>query len=145
VAPERAASRGATRPLALEGAPNGARDGTERRRQRPQEAIVHTEHDSGQQTAPREKPLLLVNDTTRKVSYLGPTLAGTTPDQNAAEAAPIASPTNATLAQDTGWQGAEPEGVLAAQPKTSRKARHGAWGSSASILSSPVPAWAWQT
>src|SRR5256885_9201949 len=44
VAPERDASRVATSSLALEGAPNLALDGTERRRQRPQDAIAQTEH-----------------------------------------------------------------------------------------------------
>src|SRR5712691_5274762 len=38
MAPERDASRVATSPLALEGAPAGALDGTERRRQRPTDA-----------------------------------------------------------------------------------------------------------
>ena len=47
VAPERDASRVATSPLTLEGAPNLALDGTERRRQRPQEAIAQREHYSG--------------------------------------------------------------------------------------------------
>jgi hypothetical protein len=51
VAPERDASRVATSPLALEGAPNLALDGTERRRQRPQEALAHMEHDSGKKKA----------------------------------------------------------------------------------------------
>lgn len=44
VAPERDASRVATSPLALEGAPAGALDGTERRRQRPTDAYQQTEH-----------------------------------------------------------------------------------------------------
>src|SRR5437660_3066852 len=43
VAPERDASRVATSSLALEGAPNLALDGTERRRQRPQDAIAQTD------------------------------------------------------------------------------------------------------
>jgi len=43
VAPERDASRVVTSPLALEGAPNLALDGTERRRQRPQDASAQTD------------------------------------------------------------------------------------------------------
>jgi len=74
VAPERDASRVATSPLALEGAPNLALDGTERRRQRPQDAIAQTEHYSGKKKAHTDKNLLLVNENTRKVSYLGPTM-----------------------------------------------------------------------
>src|SRR5216683_6702565 len=47
VAPERDASRVATSPLALEGAPNWALDGTERRRQRPVDPTKQQEHYSG--------------------------------------------------------------------------------------------------
>ena len=44
MAPERDASRVATSPLMLEGAPAGALDGTERRRQRPTDATKQTAH-----------------------------------------------------------------------------------------------------
>ena len=47
VAPERDASRVATSPLALAGAPALALDGTERRRQRPGDAATQHEHYSG--------------------------------------------------------------------------------------------------
>src|SRR5712692_8315625 len=43
MAPERDASRVATSPLALEGAPDGVIDGTERRRQRPTDAAQQKE------------------------------------------------------------------------------------------------------
>ena len=123
VAPERDASRVATSLLALEGAPNLALDGTERRRQRPQNAIAQTEHDSGKKKAHTDKNLLLGNENTGKVRYLGPTIAGKTHDKKAADAASIAYPGNATLDKDTGFQGYEPPGILTAQPKKSRKAR----------------------
>ncbi len=126
VAPERDASQLATSPLALEGAPNLALDGTERRRQRPQDAIAHTAHYSGKKKAHTDKNLLFVNETTRKVSYLGPTIAGKTHDKKAADAASIVYPSNATLDKDTGFQGYEPAGILPAQPKKSRKVGHGA-------------------
>jgi hypothetical protein len=99
-----------------------ALDGTERRRQRPQDTIAQTEPDSGKKKAHTEKNRLLVNENTGKVVSLGPTIAGKTHDKKAADAAQIASPTNATLDKDTGFQGAEPEGVLSAQPKKNRKA-----------------------
>ena len=105
VAPERDASRVATSPLTLEGAPHVALDGTERRRQRPQDAIVHMEHDSGKKNAQTEKHLLLVNEPTGKVRSLGPTIAGKTHDKKAADTASIVSPRNATLDKDTGLQG----------------------------------------
>jgi Helix-turn-helix of DDE superfamily endonuclease/DDE superfamily endonuclease len=122
MAPERDASRVATSDLTLEGAPNLAIDGTERRRQRPQDSIAQKEHYSGKKKAHTDKNLLLVNENTGKVVYLGPTIAGKTHDKKAADAAQIAYPTNATLDKDTGFQGYEPEGVLTAQPKKNRKA-----------------------
>src|SRR5712692_10847715 len=91
VAPERDASRVATSPLTLEGAPHLALDGTERRRQRPQDAIVQMEHYSGKKKAHTDKNLLLVNETTGKVSYLGPTITGKTHDKKAADMAALAS------------------------------------------------------
>ena len=123
VAPERDASRVATSPLLLEGTPNLAIDGTERRRQRPQEATAQKDHYSGKKKAHTDKNLLLVNENTSKVGYLGPTIAGKTHDKKAADEAPIAYPTNATLDKDTGFQGYEPGGVLTTQPKKSPKAK----------------------
>jgi Helix-turn-helix of DDE superfamily endonuclease/DDE superfamily endonuclease len=122
-APERDASRLATTPLTLEGAPATALDGTERRRQRPTDARLQQAHYSGKKKTHTDKNLLLVNEMTSKVVYLGPTLAGRTHDKKAADEAQIAYPTNATLDKDTGFQGYEPEGVLTQQPKKSPKAR----------------------
>jgi hypothetical protein len=122
-APERDASRLATSPLALEGAPAMALDGTERRRQRPTDARLQQEHYSGKKKAHTDKNLLLVNETTSKVVYLSPTITGRTHDKKAVDEARIAYPTNATLDKDTGFQGYEPEGVLTQQPKKSPKAR----------------------
>lgn len=122
-APERDARRLATNPLALEGAPATALDGTERRRQRPTDARLQQEHYSGKKKTHTDKNLLLVNETTRKVVYLGPTIAGRTHDKKAADEAKFAYPTNATLDKDTGFQGYEPAGVLTHQPKKSPKAR----------------------
>ena len=123
VAPERDASRVATSPLALEGAPNGVLDGTERRRQRPTDAAQQKEQYSGKKKTHTDKNLLLVNEHTTKVVYLGPTIAGKTHDKKAADAAQICYPTNAMLGKDTGFQGYEPAGVLTRQPKKNRKAR----------------------
>ena len=105
VAPERDASRVATSPLALEGAPDGVLDGTERRRQRPTDAAQQKEHYSGKKKTPTDKNLLLVNEHTAKVVYLGPTVVGKTHDKKAADGAQIGYPTNATLGKDTGFQG----------------------------------------
>jgi hypothetical protein len=117
VAPERDASRVATNPLTLEGAPDGVLDGTERRRQRPTDPAQQKEQYSGKKKTHTDKNLLLVNEHTNKVAYLGPTVAGKTHDKKAADAAQIGYPTNATLGKDTGFQGYEPVGVLTRQPK----------------------------
>ena len=55
MAPERDASRVATSPLTLEGAPASVIDGTERRRQRPTNAVQQKELDSGKKNAPGQK------------------------------------------------------------------------------------------
>jgi len=121
VAPERDASRVATSPLALEGAPDGVIDGTERRRQRPTNAAQQQEQYSGKKKTHTDKNILLVNEHTTKVVYLGPTVAGKTHDKKAADAAQIDYPPNATLGKDTGFQGYEPAGVLTRQPKKKPK------------------------
>jgi len=121
--PERDARRVATHPLMWEGAPDVAIDGTERRRQRPVEPTKQREHYSGKKKTHTDKNILLVNETTTKVVYLGPTIAGKTHDKKAADEDQIAYPVNATLDKDTGFQGYEPAGVLTQQPKKNRKAR----------------------
>jgi len=144
-APARDASPIAPSHLMLAGAPHVALDGTERRRQRPQDAALHKEHASGKKQAPTEKNLLLVHEHPGQGVSLGPTSAGTMPDKKAADEAHLASPTHATLDKDTGLQGDAPEGVRTAQPKKSPKARQCVWGISASIPASPVRAASWKT
>ena len=128
LAPERDARRVATSPLALEGAPDMAIDGTERRRQRPTHAAQQQEHYSGKKKTPTDKNLLLVNEHTDKVIYLGPTVAGKTHDKQAADEDEIAYPTHATLDKDTGFQGYEPAGVLTQQPKKTQRSGVGRGG-----------------
>ena len=114
-APERDTSRVADSPLAVEGTPALAIDGTERRRQRPQDPVRQKAHYSGKKKAHTDKNLLLVNEATSKVVYLGPTLPGKMHDKRAADEAPMAYPPHATLDKDTGFQGYEPPGVLTRQ------------------------------
>ena len=120
--PERDASQVATSPLTLEGdLLEMAIDGTERRRQRPQDPTRQRDHDSGKKKTPTDKNILLVNETTGKVIYLGPTVVGKTHDKKAADEAAIVYPVNATLDKDTGFQGYEPVGVHTRQPKKKPK------------------------
>jgi hypothetical protein len=123
MAPERDASRVATSPLMLEGAPAGALDGTERRRQRPTDPRQQTAHDSGKKKAHTDKNVLLINEYTSKVVSLSPTVAGKPHDKKAADEADLVYPVNSTLDKDTGFQGYEPAGVLTQQPKKSPVAR----------------------
>jgi hypothetical protein len=122
-APERDAPRVETSALALAGAPTLAVDGTERRRQRPRDALKQKAHDSGKQKTHTDKNILLSNEPTSKVVYLGPTLPGKTHDKKAVDETPVAYRPNPTLDKDTGLQGDEPGGVLTPQPKKSRKAK----------------------
>src|SRR5438093_2127551 len=124
-APERDAHRVAASPLVLERAPALAIDGTERRRQRPQDAARQQEHYSGQKKTHTDKHILLVNAHTRTVVSLGPTVVGKTQDKTAADDAPMAYPANATLDKDSGLQCSEPPGVLTRQPKKSPEAMRG--------------------
>jgi hypothetical protein len=121
--PERAASRVAVHPLTLESAPALAIDGTERRRQRPTDAARQQDHYSGKKKAHTDKNIVLINEHTGKVVYLGPTVPGKKHDKKAADEDQIAYPVNATLDKDTGFQGYEPAGVLTQQPKKNPKAR----------------------
>jgi hypothetical protein len=123
MAPERDASQVAPSPLMLEGAPAGAMDGTERRRQRPTDAAQQTAHDSGKKKAHTDKNVLLINEYTSKVVYLSPPVAGKTHDKKAADEADLVYAVNSTLDKDTGFQGYEPAGVLTQQPQKSPEAR----------------------
>ena len=122
-APERDAQRGGTSALAFAGAPNLAVDGTERRRQRPRDAATQQEHYSGKKKTHTDKNILLINEHTGQVVYLGPTLPGKTHDKKAVDETPVTYRTNTTLDKDSGFQGYEPEGVLTMQPKKSPKAK----------------------
>ena len=98
-------------------------DGTERRRQRPQDSEQQEEHYSGKKKTHTDKNLVLVNNQTKKILYLSPTVGGKTHDKKMADENPISYPTGATLEKDTGFQGYEPSGVITFQPKKSQKGR----------------------
>ncbi len=106
-----------------EGGPNLSLDGTERRLQRPTDPLKQGEKYSGKKKAHTDKNILLVNEHTKKVVYLSPTVEGKKHDKKATEEAAIAYPVNATLSKDTGLQGYEPEGVLTMQPKKRKRVK----------------------
>jgi hypothetical protein len=103
--PERDARRVATSHLAPAGGPDLTLDGSERRRQRPQDDAKHKEHSSGKKKAHTDPNILLVHTNPKKVVSLRPTVAGTPHDTQATDDAPIAYPHNATRDNDPGFQG----------------------------------------
>ncbi len=123
LAPERDGQAVADSELAREGGTDLVIDGTERVRQRPQDAAQQQAQYSGKKKTHTDKNLVLVNRHSQKVVYLSPTQPGRKHDKKLADEAVIAYPPGATLGKDTGFQGYAPLGVLAWQPKKSPKAR----------------------
>ena len=115
--PARNGAAVASSPRALEGTPDLALDGTERRRQRPQDAAQQQTHYSGKKKTHTDKNIVLINESSGKVVYLGPTEAGSKHDKKAADEAAISYPSLATLDKDTGFQGYEPIGCSHANRK----------------------------
>lgn len=105
------------------GGANLSLDGTERRVQRPCDAVQQSEKYSGKKKTHTEKNLVLVNEHTQRVVYLSPTAAGKTHDKKLAETSELVYPAQATLTKDSGFQGYEPAEVLTAQPQKSRAGR----------------------
>lgn len=121
--PERDGQAVAESALAGEGGADLVIDGTERRRQRPQDDVQQKEQYSGKKKAHTDKNLVLVNCHSQKVVYLSPTQPGKKHDKKMADEAAIIYPSGATLGKDTGFQGYAPPGVLAWQPKKSPEVR----------------------
>lgn len=111
----------AEHPLASESAPDWLIDGTERRRQRPQDAKEQEAHYSGKKKTHTDKNLLLTSVQSKKVIYLSETVGGQKHDKKLADEAGLVYPAGASLGKDTGFQGYEPAGVLTFQPKKNRK------------------------
>ncbi|MBL8194521.1 MAG: hypothetical protein JNM06_12075 [Blastocatellia bacterium] len=63
------------------------------------------------------------DETTKKVIYLSPTIAGKIHDKKAIDELDIIYPINSSLDKDTGFQGYEPENILNRQPKKNREAK----------------------
>jgi len=117
--PERDGANVAASPLALAGLPDLVLDGTERRRERPTDSTEQKRMYSGKKKTHTVKNLILVNEATGQVVYLGPTEPGSKHDKKAADEAGIIYPSNASLDKDTGFQGYEPAQALARQVKKS--------------------------
>jgi hypothetical protein len=98
-------------------------DAAERLLQRPVNKDKQREKYSGKRKTHTDKNLLLVNENTKKVVYLSETVDGKKHDKKLADESQISYPKNASLTQDTGFQGHQPAGVLVQQPKKSQKSR----------------------
>ena len=108
---------------ASEGGANLRLDATERLLQRPVNEEKQREKYSGKRKTHTDKNLLLVNENTKKVVYLSDTTDGKKHDKKLADESHISYPKNASLTQDTGFQGYQPKDVLVQQPKKSQKTR----------------------
>jgi len=121
--PERSGEKVADLIEAGEGGANLSLDAAERLLQRPVNEEKQREKYSGKRKTHTDKNLLLVNENTRRVVYLSETAEGKMHDKKLADKSRIKYPKNASLTQDTGFQGYQPEGVLVQQPKKSKKPR----------------------
>ena len=115
--PEREGKKVAESIEAVEGGANLSLDASERELQRPVNIKKQKEKYSGKKKTHTDKNLLLVNENTKKVVYLSPTVEGKKHDKKLADESHIRYPKNASLTKDTGFQGYQPEGVLSEQPK----------------------------
>jgi len=95
-------------------------DGTERRRQRPQNKAKRDEHYSGHKKMHSDKNLVITNVKTKRIGSLSQTYAGKVQDKRMADSEHITYPRHARLHKDTGFQAYEPRGVETFQPKKSR-------------------------
>lgn len=115
--PEREGKQVADLIQASEGGANLSLDASEREMQRPVNPKEQKQKYSGKKKTHTEKNLLLVNENTRRVVYLSPTVEGKKHDKKLADESQISYPKNASLSKDTGFQGYEPEEVVSEQPK----------------------------
>jgi hypothetical protein len=92
-------------------------DGSERRRQRPKNNEKQKAHYSGKKKGHTVKNHLVVQPESRRVCYLSPTVPGQKHDKKLADESNLCFPPLATLEQDTGFQGFDPEAVILLQPK----------------------------
>lgn len=92
-------------------------DGSERRRQRPQDPDKQKEYYSGKKKSHTVKNHLVIQPDSRRVCYLSPTAPGKKHDKKIADEANLCFPSLAVVEQDTGFQGFSPEHILVLQPK----------------------------
>lgn len=92
-------------------------DGTERRRQRPQDKEKQALHYSGKKKTHTDKNIVISNAKTKRVDFLSQTYPGIAHDKKIADHESIHYPRHTTLYKDTGFQGYEPNVKRTLQPK----------------------------
>jgi hypothetical protein len=94
-------------------------EGTERRRQRPQNTTKPTLHDRGKHKTHSDKNLGVGKAKTTRVGYVSQTDAGKRHDKKSVETEPIGSPPATIRSKDPGFQGDAPQGQQPHPPKKS--------------------------
>jgi hypothetical protein len=92
-------------------------DGTERRRQRPDDPDAQKLFYSGKKKAHTFKNLVLVNEESQRIDYLSPTVEGKKHDKKLAEESQLTLPPTATVIKDKGFEGYEVPGACNYQPQ----------------------------
>jgi hypothetical protein len=98
-------------------------DGTERRRQRPQDQETQRRFDRGKKKTHTVKNLMIGGLTTRKVLYLSQTYAGCIHEKTIADDERPIFPDDIALDTDRGLPGYEPEHVRTFQPQKKPKGK----------------------
>lgn len=117
-------------PQAFGRAGEGARriiDGTERRRQRPQNPEKQAVHYSGRKKTHSDKNVVVSDADSGRVEYLSQTYPGRAADKAIADWEGITYPPGTVLYKDSGFQGYEPAGAETHQAKK-KAARRGVDG-----------------
>ncbi len=98
-------------------------DGTERRRQRPQDQELQRRFYSGKKKTHTVKNLIIGGLTTRKVTYLSQTYEGRIHDKTIVDDEQPTFPDDIALYKDSGLQGYEPDHVRTFQPQKKPKGK----------------------
>jgi Helix-turn-helix of DDE superfamily endonuclease/DDE superfamily endonuclease len=127
VLPERDGARLARRSLKPKGPRIVIIDGTERRRQRPQNAEKQALHYSGKKKTHTDKNVLVARASDEQVLFLSGTYPGKTHDKRIADEEHLTYPPDTILYKDTGFQGYEPpvQKTCQAKKKAAGSRTHG--------------------
>jgi hypothetical protein len=95
-------------------------DGTERRRQRPKNALKQAAHYSMRKKVHTDKNVVIAVRSTKRIAYLSATQPGRVADKKVADQAALRYPRGTRLRKDLGFEGYEPKGTRTTMAKKSR-------------------------